>query len=98
MNRRAGIDTDPGDVPARSRQALGDSLRNRVARKGDDRKLCIRFFEYPRAGSNNVDDIRIAADHVSRQRHGAGPVLLAAICFDREVLSLKMAKAAKLLE
>jgi hypothetical protein len=98
MNRRAGIDTDPGDVAARPRQTLGKTLRDRIGREGHDWELRIRLFENRRTRSDEEDDIRVAADDAGRQRLGTGPVLLAAISFDREILSLDMPEPAQLLE
>jgi hypothetical protein len=49
-------------------------------------------------GANDVDDIRVAPNDFRRQAFGAGRVLLSAVTFDLEVLSLDLPEPPKLSE
>src|SRR6266446_6432822 len=98
MDRRAGIDANSGDVAARARQALSQTLRDRVSRKSHDGKLRVGIFEKYGAGPDDVDDVGTAAENVGRQRRGTGFVLVAAKLFDLEVLPLDVPEAPQLLE
>jgi hypothetical protein len=77
-------------------QTFGDPLLNGVASYHYDRNTRCQLLENDCARTNHVDDIRVAADDFSRQRFGAGRILLSAVTFDLEVVSLDPSQPPKL--
>ena len=88
MNGQTGVDAGSREIAARVSQTFGEPLLNGVASYHYDRNARCELFEDDCAGANDKDDIRVALNDFRRQGFGAGRVLLSAVTFDLEVLSL----------
>ena len=96
MNGRTGIDTDASDIAAGTSHILDEAQRDRVSRQGHYRDYARLALEKRGAGANDVNDIWIAADHLSSQGGDTSCVLFTPVALDRKVLSLDMPEAPKL--
>jgi len=58
----------------------------------------VSFLKMTAPRANDEDDVRVASNDFRRQGFGAGRVLLSAVTFDLEVLSLDLSQPPKLSE
>src|SRR5438067_1691044 len=96
MNGQTGVDAGSREIAAGVSQTFGDPLLNGVASYHYDRNMRCQLLENECARTNHVDDIRVAADDFRRQRFGAERILLSAVTFDLEVVSLNPSQPPKL--
>src|SRR5690242_5734336 len=96
MNRWTGIDTGSREIAARVSQTFGNPQSHGVGSDRYDRNPRCQFLEDECARAAEENDIRVAANDFGRQGFEAGRVLLSAIIFDRQVLSLDLPQPAKL--
>jgi hypothetical protein len=76
---------------------FGDPRLNGVASYHYDRNTPdVSFLKGDCAGASDEDDIRVAPNDFRHHRFGARRVLLSAVTFDLEVLSLDLPQSPKL--
>ena len=95
MNGNTGVDANSREIAARVSQTFGDPRLNGVACNHYDRNKRCQLFEKGRARANDEDYVRVAPNDFRRQGFGAGRVLLAAVSFDFEVVSLDLPQPPK---
>ncbi|KRQ91672.1 hypothetical protein CP49_30465 [Bradyrhizobium valentinum] len=88
MNGWTDVDANSREIAARMSQTLGDPLPNRIASYHHDWNTRCQLFEDDCARANDKDDIWVTPNDFRRQGFEAGRVLLSAVTFDLEVLSL----------
>jgi hypothetical protein len=96
MNGQTGVDAGSREIAAGVSQTFGDPLLNGVGSYHYDRNTRCKLLENDCARANDVDDIRIAPNDFRRQRFGAGRILLSAVPFDLQVVSLDPSQPPKL--
>jgi hypothetical protein len=96
INGWTGVDANSREIAARVSQTFGDPLLNGVASYHYDRNTQCQLFEDYCARANDEDDIRVAPNDFRRKSFGAGRVLLSAVTFDLEILSLNLPQSPKL--